>query len=313
MKPSVLLTKINTEKFTLTLQMAGFSIQTVSTLRTQVRIFLREIGVLPGQVTSRMLRNYLSELSTHLSPRTLAVKIQAIRKYYDYLHETGQILINPATGLRLPELRRWQPMLVLSAREMDRIRLKAAGTSLLSFRNRALLEVLYGTGLRASELSALNITDIDFTDGLIHIYGGKGGRDRCAVLTEASASAIRDYLRFRQTSPDDNPALWITCQGRRMNRHVIFKMIRRLARLAGVVTPSNPHAWRHGVATALLRRGASIVAIQRFLGHASLRTTQVYTHIAIGDLKENHRRYHPRERDPIPEDIAPLFSKRFRS
>jgi integrase/recombinase XerD len=143
----------------------------------------------------------------------------------------------------------------------------------------------------------------------LKIRKGKGGKDRNAVLNPSAILALSDYQKIRPTMRPTSQALWISrLYGSRICNVAICMMLKKYAKAAKVTEPVNPHAWRHGIATELLRRGASIREVQVFLGHASPRTTQIYTHVAVKDLKEIHQKTHPRERDPEPADLPPAFS-----
>jgi site-specific recombinase XerD len=291
-------------EFSLKLRMQGYSEATITGTCYNVRKFLKTMGVSPRQAGPENVLEYIAFLydSERYSKRSILTKIQSLKRFYGYLHRSGRILCDPTADLESPELNQNIPKDILSPDEMEAIRKAAKGKTVLKLRDKAIVEVLYSTGLRLSELAALDIADIDLAAGILSVQKGKGGRDRRAVLNPASIEAIKTYLHCRTDRTD---ALWINCNRARLSAQMIRKVLNHLAESAGVKTPAYPHAWRHGLATALLRRGASIVEVQRFLGHVSIRSTQIYTHILIRELIEMHRKCHPRERDPL--NIAPGF------
>lgn len=297
-------------EFVLELRMKGYYESTINGISRNVKMFLKTTGVSPRQAGSKDIEQYVSDLYEpgRYSLSAIYTKIRSLKLFYGYLHRTGQILFDPAAKLEKPKVKRSFPKNVLSSREMESIRKGMSGTSLLKLRDKAIVEVLYSTGLRLSELAGLNIADIDLNADILRVQKGKGGRDRRAVMNSGAVLAVKAYLEQRRQSPDETNALWINYKGERLSGQMIRKILKRGAKDADVKTPAHPHAWRHGLATSLLRQGANIVEVQRFLGHVSIRSTQIYTHLLIKDLKNIHRQCHPRERDPVPSNITPNFS-----
>lgn len=294
-------------EFALELRVKGYSENTIKCTCFNTQKFLKTAGVSPRRVGSNDIEKYVFYLRDALrySNQSIQTTIQSLKRFYGYLHRTGQILIDPTADLEAPEVKKLFPKNILSSLEMESIRKAVSGTSILKLRDRAIIEVLYSTGLRLSELAGLDIADLDLIAGILRVQKGKGGRDRRAVINSDAISAVKIYLERRMQTPGQTNALWINYKGDRLSGQMIRKILNRCAEDADVKTPAYPHAWRHGLATALLRQGANIVEVQRFLGHVSIRSTQVYTHILIRDLKKIHHRSHPRERDPVPSDITP--------
>jgi site-specific recombinase XerD len=301
-------------EFALELRMKGYAESTIKNTCRNVRLFLEFIGISPRQAAQKDLERYVAGL--HEPGRyflsSIYAKVHSLKQFYGYLLRTGQILFDPAAKLVLPEVKRSLPNSVLSSWEMESIRRQVSGASLLKLRDKAIVEVLYSTGLRLSELAALNMADIDLCAGILRVQKGKGGRDRRAVLNPSSVSALKTYLQRRRQTLDQTNALWINYLGERLSGQWIRVLLIRAAKKVEVTARSHPHAWRHGLATALLRQGANIVEVQRFLGHVSIRSTQIYTHILIQDLKKIHDSSHPRERDPVPSNSTPNFSSGLR-
>jgi integrase/recombinase XerD len=297
------------EKFAQELQLKGYSENTIRSTFYHVKRFLKTIEVSPCRTGSDDIQKYIGILyeTGRYCTRSIRANIQSLKRFYRYLHRTGQILFDPAALIEAPEEKQILPKSILSSQEMESIRKAVSGASLLKLRDKAIIEILYSTGLRLSELAGLDIADIDLDAGILRVEKGKGGRERLAVMNPEAVSAVKTYLKCRRKTRNETNALWINTKGDRLSGQWIRIILIRAAKKTGVTTKSHPHAWRHGLATSLLRQGANIVEVQRFLGHVSIRSTQIYTHVMIRDLKEMHRRCHPRERDPIPSNITPFI------
>ena len=295
-------------EFTMDLRLKGRSDATIFHYCKHVRLFLRKIETPAFQVSARDLKGYISSLHRDgYALNTIKLKIRALKQFYRFLHQTGRVFLDPAEKLTEPTSRRILPKAVLSAADMNTIRKSISRYSLVKLRDQAIIEVLFSTGIRLSELHNLDIIDLNLLEGILTIRKGKGGGDRQAILTRDAIKALKKYLNLRSQIPDDSPALWINYMGHRLSQVWIQTMIKQAAKKSGVESPANPHAWRHGLATEMLRRGASIRDIQVFLGHKSIKTTEIYTHLTIRDLMEVHSRTHPRERDVLPEVLPENF------
>ena len=257
-----------TGEFELELRLKNRSESTIEMYCKHVRLFTEWADKPPRQVSESDIKTYLSSLfKDRYAVNSIKIKIRALKQFYGFLYRTGQVFMDPARNIQEPHVNRLFPRSVLSNADMNAIRKAMPETSLVKLRDKAILEVLYSTGLRLSEMAALNIMDIDLVEGMITVRNGKGGKDRQAILNKTAVKLLKKYLNLRQAIPDDSPALWINYNGNRLSKLWIQIMIRKAARKADVTTASNPHAWRHGLATELLRRGASIREIQVFLGH----------------------------------------------
>jgi integrase/recombinase XerD len=232
-----------------------------------------------------------------ISVQTQCNRLTALKAFFGYLWREGKLLINPAAQVQLPRVRRKLPRANLTPREAIQL-IEAAGTRTpLGLRDRAIIEVLYGTGVRNAELRQLTLSDLG--ERTLTIRGGKGGKDRVVPLGKISAAVVSDYLqqaRPQLAKKDGVFNLFLTKNGRPMGTLAVIKVVERAARSAGIKKYVHPHLLRHACATHMLRGGADIRHIQKLLGHASLQTTQLYTLVEIGDLKTVHRLYHPRER-----------------
>lgn len=221
--------------------------------------------------------------------RTAARKLSAVKSFFRHLVVTGVIPTSPARAVRGPRLEKKLPGF-LSQFQVSQA-LEIAGDSEPARRNRAILETLYGSGLRAAELVGLDVGSIDFAREAIRVLG-KGGKERILPLGRAERQAIESYLAVRRHK--EAKPLFLNQRGQRLTTRSIQKIVARaLGRIANA-SATNPHALRHAFATHLLERGADLKAVQELLGHASLSSTQVYTHLSVGRLRAIYDRAHPR-------------------
>jgi integrase/recombinase XerD len=230
-----------------------------------------------------------------VSARTAARGLVSIRGFTKFLTEEGVIKTDPAELVDAPKIERLLPR-VLTVAEIERLLNAPDVADPAGLRDRAMLEVAYGSGLRASELIALPLTTLDASPRVLRIMG-KGRKERLVPLGEIARDWIRRYLdeaRGRLLRGCCSPALFVTCQGGPMTRQHFFVLVQRYARAAGIHSEVSPHTLRHSFATHLLEGGADLVSIQAMLGHSDLNTTAGYLHLDREKLKKVHVRYHPR-------------------
>jgi integrase/recombinase XerD len=236
-----------------------------------------------------------------LAVATQFARLSAVTRFCDWLTREERILINPATKIQLPRRPKRIPRNYLTHKEVNRL-LRAPDLSThLGLRNRAILETLYSTGIRNSELRYLQLSDLNSTDGWLSIREGKGVKDRTVPIGKAAVHFIALYLektrpRFAGTK---NDWLFVTQWGDRLAPDTLAQIIRNAAKKAKIKRSVSPHALRHTCATLMLRGRAGIRHIQELLGHRSLDTTQIYTKVEITDLKKVHARCHPREKEAL--------------
>lgn len=231
---------------------------------------------------------------------SVQVFMRALRRFYDFLEKTGKVLVNPAETLEQAKPENRLPRAVLTLTEIRRL-LNTPDTSLpAGIKNKAILELLYSTGLRVGELCALTVHDVDTRNGFIRVNRGKGGKDRIVPLGHKAAKYISEYIhhiRGNQTRRNrDERALFVNRNSNPLDRQNVQLMVKACARRAGIKKKITPHALRHTCATHMVADGANIVHVQRLLGHESLNTTQIYTRVAQREVKQTHARCHPRER-----------------
>jgi len=235
--------------------------------------------------------------SRELAPASIARTIVGLKMYFRYLQLEGVMVDNKVELLGSQKL--WQRVPeVLSPKEVERFLNAPKRYEIYQFRDRALLELLYATGCRASELSDLRIRDMHLDEGYCKVQG-KGSKQRMVPLGEAAVFAVSEYLKrlrpqLAANRPDETDWLLLTRSGRRLRREAIWELVKKYALEADVDVSISPHTLRHSFATHLLAGGADLRQVQEMLGHASIATTQIYTHVDQSRLKKVHNQYHPR-------------------
>lgn len=258
-----------------------------------------------------------------LSPETVKTRLLIVRDLFRWLMERGLVLADPTASLRLSRSRDRLPRAVLSEEATEKLLVAPSALTPIGLRDRAMLALLYSTGLRRAEVSALDLNDVDLTEGLVHVRRGKGGKPRLVPLGESAAEELRRYLtRGRPHLAEGNgiprtAALFVGTggpgrrnQGGRLRPDGVSLLVRRTCAKAGLPRPVMAHALRHAFATHLLRAGADVRHVQRLLGHSSVVTTETYTAVAVKDLAEVHARSHPRGGEPKtskPVRLDPSF------
>ncbi|RMF44773.1 MAG: tyrosine recombinase XerC [Planctomycetota bacterium] len=256
-------------------------------------------GITPDRVTPRDLRGYASALhDAGYAPASISRKLASLRSFYRYAQRQGWCETNPAKPLRNPRARRKLPHF-LTDREVQRLLDAPALDTTQGVRDRAILETMYSAGLRVSEVVNLNEGDLDLHEGIARIRG-KGRKERLAPLGSFAVDALRNYFRVRTVSPQE-PAgraapVFLNRFGRRLTTRSVGRMLEKYIQLSGLDTRTSPHTLRHSFATHLLNRGADIRSVQELLGHKSLITTQIYTHLSTANLRDVYQRAHPRAR-----------------
>ena len=248
----------------------------------------------PALLSADAVRAYLQWLDHRGGkPASLARKLAAIKSFYRYLTRRGVVGRNPVDGMRTPKQPKFLPR-VLTKDDADALMSFPAGQTVASLRDRALLETLYSTGARVSELVALDLGDVRESEGLVRLQG-KGRKERIVPIGDVALQAIRRYRvsLSRHVSGGPCPALFCNQRGGRLTSRSVARIVARYSsRLAGGAV--SPHTLRHSFATHLLDEGADLRSIQEMLGHASLSTTQRYTHVATDQLMAVYDRAHPR-------------------
>jgi integrase/recombinase XerC len=248
-----------------------------------------------SQLTTRLVRAYLAWLHEQgYAKTTVARRLSALRSWCRFLCRQGTLSANPAEGLRGPRQDKKLPHF-LSEDELARLVAAPPADTPLGARDRAILETLYSAGLRVSELTGLDLDDVDLDSGLATVRG-KGKRERLALLGPQALAALKNWLARRDALPGAaaRPAVFLNKNGTRLTARSVGRLLEKYLPLAGLDPRSSPHTLRHSFATHLLDRGADIRSVQELLGHRSLATTQVYTHVTTTRLQDSYQQAHPR-------------------
>jgi tyrosine recombinase XerC len=281
----------------------NFSSQTLREYRSdlyQYLSFLNAEGCSSfGDVTRLLLRNFLAfQKKRDYSKTTIARKFVSIRSFYKFLCREGVLEFNPVESIRTPKLNRNLPEF-MSINDTETLLNVPDLNTLLGIRDSAIMETLYSTGMRVSELAGIDVSDIDFPGGVVKVKG-KGKKERLLPIGNHALNAIHAYMDKRNSDLSlrvlsrNSKALFLNNRGGRLTERSVARMLEKYVKKAGMNSKISPHTFRHSFATHLLDRGADLRSVQELLGHANLSTTQIYTHITTERLKEVYNKAHPR-------------------
>jgi len=259
--------------------------------------FLKKKGIQEVQSVSKLdVRAFLFSLKKEgLSIKTVARNLVALRTFFRFLVQEGILRLNPVEEIESPKMTRTLPD-VLTLKEVESLLEQPNPKTPLGMRDRAMLEMLYATGMRVSELTRLQTHQVNLEGGYVLLFG-KGSKERVVPLGQEAIRWVNLYLkevRGKLSKGKESPFLFINRMGRGMSRQMFWKNIKGYARKAGIQKRITPHLLRHSFATHLLERGADLRSVQMMLGHVDISTTQIYTHVTGERLKKVHQRYHPR-------------------
>lgn len=278
-----------------------YSDLTVESYRTEIKGYLdffKEKNIKVKDIKNSDIKDYLAYIKkSETSERTLAHNVSVIRTFYKFLLTLKIIERNPTEFLELPKLRKKLPT-VLSKEEVEKL-LDIDLTDCYSYRNKAMLELLYSTGLRVSELVNLELSNIDLENCTLKTIG-KGNKERIIPISDYALYYVEKYIneyRGSMLKKGVNNYVFINNHGNVMTRQGFFKIIKKLAVEKNIKTPISPHTLRHSFATHLLDYGADLRSIQEMLGHSNLSTTQIYTHVSSEHLKDNYNSSHPHSKE----------------
>jgi len=306
-------------KFRENLKVLNRSVATMKAYDMHVRHFLDAAKIKDVKsVTRHIIEDYIANLfeSGRYTTATISIKIRAIKRFFEFLEFANVVFINPAEFIKEPKKEKRLPKEILTAKEARTILDKPNLGTLMGIRDRAVLEVFYSTGLRLGELTKLSIFDADLQGGFLRINKGKGSKDRVVPLGKHAIRFLKEYIskvrpRFTKKARTLR-TLFVNRYGRPLDKQVVTIMIRTYAREAGFKKQVTAHTFRHTFACQLIRNGADIRAVQKMMGHASLRTTQEYLRRAGIELKKAHAKSHPRERDKPGEEVIKPSLKRIK-
>ena len=275
----------------------GMSPNTVASYAHDVAPLLEEnAGGKLQDITSATITAFLGERREGgLSKRSQARLVSALRSFFAWCVEEGDLRENPCDALETPKIGTYLPS-VLSVEEVTAILESVDTSTATGKRDRAILEVLYGCGLRVSELTDLRLSRINFREGFVDVVG-KGNKQRLVPLGEVAADAIAAYLPLRAepATREDEDILFLGRSGRRLSRVWIFNLVKRQAMVAGIRKEISPHTFRHSFATHLVEGGADLRIVQEMLGHESILTTEIYTHLDSSTWQADILSHHPRK------------------
>ena len=255
----------------------------------------KRIGRVDRVASGHVAAFLAAERERNLSASSIARSIAALKMLFRFLSAERAVRENPTEALDSPKLWKSLPRL-LSPREVDALLDSPDPGHPLGVRDRAILEILYAAGVRASELCDLETGSVNLDVGYLRARG-KGSKERIVPMGERAVERIGEYLRSARPAllkGRESPHLVVSRTGRRLSRHALWELVKKYARRCGLTKEISPHTLRHSFATHMLSGGASIRAVQEMLGHANIATTEIYTHVDAARLKSIHKKYHPR-------------------
>jgi integrase/recombinase XerD len=279
---------------------AGHSTNTVESYLRDLRRFVAWVDAravsAPAQVGRRLVREFIFALKDlGLSAATIRRQVSAIRTYYGFLLAEGRVESDPSDRLEMPRRGRTLPD-TMSVADVEKLLAAPSADEPLAWRDRALLELAYGAGLRVSELCGLTVNHLLLGEGLVRVLG-KGAKERLVPIGRSVIGAVSVYLRQVRPALDrgrSQERVLLNSRGKPLTRVGAWGIVKRCAKVAGIRKRVTTHSLRHSFATHLLEGGADLRAVQEMLGHADLSTTQIYTHVDREYLRSVHRRFHPR-------------------
>lgn len=275
----------------------GLTDNTIKAYGNDLKLFLlyfNDNDILVSNIQTKDIESYLKyEMNQGKKDSTIAHNLTTIKNFFSYLTKSDIIKTDVAVAISRPKLRKLIPK-TLSIEDVD-VLLDIKFTSVFDYRNKAMLELLYGTGLRISELINLKVFDFDYTACIIRVMG-KGRKERIIPLGEYSIYYIKLYLEHRKDLLHGKTSeyMFLNNRGDRISRQGFFKILKKLLQEKGLNPDVSPHTLRHSFATHLLSRGADLRTIQELLGHSDVSTTKIYTHVADDKVKRDYQQYHPR-------------------
>jgi integrase/recombinase XerD len=260
------------------------------------------------QITSQTIRDYqlslFESLNSRGQPNSISYQnrmLSAAKNFTRFLKDNDYIVADPGRAVAYAKEPKRLPRGVLTPAEARKVIHAPDTKTVIGYRDRTILEVLYSSAIRKEELNNLTLADVDYHDGFLRIIEGKGKKDRIVPIGRIACRYLENYIKSVRpeliTDPYNNH-LFLTLRGKRFSKNVLWELIKKYAKKARIKKNVSPHTFRHSCATAMLKNKADIRTIQKLLGHSSLDSTQIYTHLSITDLKNEHKRCHPRERDP---------------
>lgn len=294
----------------------GYSQHTANAYQKDIDLwhaFLLREGIPFDDIDPRVIRNFMTEELTRLPPdgnpkRTLARRMSALRGYYDFLYQRGYVKSNTFRAMKSPKQEKRLPKILYVEEVVKLLDANAKRTDELAARDQAILELLYASGIRASELVALKAIDLDFRSMTIRVFG-KGKKERIVPFSQIAANAIKEYqknlrpLLIAKNDAEKKPTeLFLNSRGERLTVRGLEYILKAIEEKTGVFLGLHPHELRHSFATHLLENGADLRMIQEMLGHETIDTTQIYTHVSLKELNEQYECHFPERHSALPDD-----------
>lgn len=271
----------------------GAAPATLDAYRQDLRQFLDAVPAGVDSIDKSQVLTFLAgRMRSGASTTSIVRQLSCLRQFFAWALRESMVSHNPMLDIDGPRRPQSLPG-TLTADQVEALLTVPDTETLLGLRDRAILETLYATGMRVSELAELRLGRLNIGQGVIRVLG-KGGRERLVPLGEAALDALQQWLRVRPQLRPQDETVFVSRSGRPLSRQAVWQRIRDLARRAGISEPVYPHRLRHSFATHLLDNGADLRVVQMLLGHADLATTQIYTHVSRARLKALHRQHHPR-------------------
>ena len=270
--------------------------------------YLREMGIEEiAAVTKDASRDYQTHLYEEINfkgqPNSVSYQnsnLKAVKSFFRFLCENNYIVSDPSKDISYAKTPKRLPRSILTQGEMKKLIHAPNTKTVIGYRDRTILEVLYSTGIRKEEINNLLLVDVDYNDGFIRVNAGKGRKDRVVPLGKIACRYLENYIKGVRPELIKDPYnnhLFLSLKGNKLSKNMVWEIVKGYTKKAKLKKTVSPHTFRHTCATLMLRNKANIRHIQELLGHASLDSTQIYASVSITDLKEVHSKCHPREKD----------------
>lgn len=270
-----------------------YSPNTIESYQNDLQKFNEYVDKNNKQIDRKYMQNYIEYLSKEMNPKSVSRNISTLKSFCKFLMLNKEIKTNPMEEISNPKIRKSLPK-VLTEEEINKL-LDIPLNNHFDYRNIAMLELMYSSGLRVSELVNLKVNDVDLDEGLVRIFG-KGSKERIVPLDDYAIDEINTYItshRRELFKHGENDYLFLNNHGEKITRQGFFKILKKIAQEKNIKTEFSPHTLRHSFATHLLKHGADLRSIQELLGHSDISSTQIYTHITNERLKKNYTEFHP--------------------
>jgi len=295
------------EKYRQSLTILNYSQKTIKTYLFHLGEFAAWLPADISSVSKETIRDYQTHLFEGITqkgqPHSVGYQnngLKAVKSFFRFLAENDYLAADPARSVAYARMPRRLPRSILSPTEIRKLIHAPDTSTVLGYRDRTILEVLYSSGIRREELLNLLLSDVDYTQGFLRINAGKGNKDRVVPIGRIACRYLENYIKSVRPALIRDPYnnhLFLSMRGTGASAAMVDVLIKHYVRKARIKKNVSPHTFRHTCATLMLRNKANVRHIQELLGHASLNSTQIYTHVSITDLKEVHSKCHPREKD----------------